>query len=415
MTDANSLLPYSRGALLTSTADDIAKVMRAWDHLADKLRSDPGSVYNLSGLERGLPIKPEDIPNCDDERAPALWMSELQELGLAHLGGDPDKHDVFVANRLTAALVAANLTMLSPGDRVVGVSARFSHPAVIRAAIRAGATFDDSRGLEGFRRALDSGPAPAMVSLTRLTVSYELLAISEIEKIISLARDVGAKVLVDDAGGARVGPAIFDQPKLIDLGVDVGATGLDKYGTIGPRVGLLGGEASLVHKIRATAFELGLEARPMLYPAIVRSLRQYDPDRVKELVASTMTVADALEQRIGKQYVFRTPVTVQIRGESTLEWLAAAGFDIDDSIVPYEATAALAMLLLRDHGILSVHFAGIPPGTSALLLKFVPPETLSRLGGPTVFADHIFAALDSLGGIIGDAATVKHLLLGETG
>ena len=42
--------------------------------------------------------------------------------------------------------------------------------------------------------------------------------------------------------------------------------------------------------------------------------------------------------------------------------------------VPYEATAGLAMLLLRDYGIVTVHFAGVSLGTSALMFKFIPPR-----------------------------------------
>jgi hypothetical protein len=41
-----------------------------------------------------------------------------------------------------------------------------------------------------------------------------------------------------------------------------------------------------------------------------------------------------------------------------------------------EASAALSMLLLSDHGMLMVRFVGIPPGTVDLLIKFVPPGTL---------------------------------------
>ena len=66
-------------------------------------------------------------------------------------------------------------------------------------------------------------------------------------------------VYVDDAGWARVGPALFDQPRTLQLGVDVVATGLDKYGTVGPRLGVMAGEKSLVSRIRARAFEMGME------------------------------------------------------------------------------------------------------------------------------------------------------------
>jgi len=61
--------------------------------------------------------------------------------------------------------------------------------------------------------------------------------------------------------------------------------------------------------------------------------------------------------------------------------------------VPYEATAAVAMNLLKDHGIVTVHFAGVPPGTSALLIKFVPPETLQKFGGAKKFAQAVDSSI----------------------
>jgi L-seryl-tRNA(Ser) seleniumtransferase len=71
------------------------------------------------------------------------------------------------------------------------------------------------------------------------------------------------------------------------------------------------------------------------------------------------------------------------------------------------------MLLLRDHGILTVHFAGVPPGTSTLLLKFLPPETLARFGGATAFARAVDASLDRLAALMGAPADLRALLLGD--
>jgi L-seryl-tRNA(Ser) seleniumtransferase len=188
---------------------------------------------------------------------------------------------------------------------------------------------------------------------------------------------------------------VLGQPRTLALGADAGATGLDKYGTAGPRLGLLAGRAELVGRIRARAIELGLEARPMLYPAVVRSLERYRPERVRELVAATETVGEALVARLG-DWVVRTPVAVRLEGEAVLaEALRRAGL-AEASVVPVEATAALAMVLLRDHGILTVHFAALPPGTAALLVKFVPPETLARFGGPAVFAAAVDSSLDEV-------------------
>jgi L-seryl-tRNA(Ser) seleniumtransferase len=139
----------------------------------------------------------------------------------------------------------------------------------------------------------------------------------------------------------------------------------------------------------------------MLYPAVVHTLEQYDPARVRALVAATTAVGDELESRL--PWVDRTPVAVKLQGEDTAQATGSA-------LLPYEATAALAMLLLRDHGILTVHFAALPPGTSALLLKFVPPETLEAFGGAARFAEAVESSLAELAELAGDEPALRELL-----
>ena len=239
-------------------------------------------------------------------------------MSLEHLGGSPDKHDVAPFNRLTGATMATHLTLVKPGDAVIGVSASHSHPSVLRAANHVGSRFTDTAGLAAFKEALAAEKKVALVVLTRLAVTYELLPVDAIETIVRLAHEKGALVYVDDAGGARVGPAAFNQPRMLELGVDVGATGLDKYGTVGPRFGLLAGRKDLVERIRAKGFEFGLECRQMLYPAIVRTLEAYSPQRVRDLIASTKQVGAELRPLIGNR-LRETPTTVQISADDILQ------------------------------------------------------------------------------------------------
>jgi L-seryl-tRNA(Ser) seleniumtransferase len=82
-------------------------------------------------------------------------------------------------------------------------------------------------------------------------------------------------------------------------------------------------------------------------------------------------------------------------------------------IVPFEATAALCMLLLLDHRILTVHFVGLPPGGGDILFKFIPPETLARFGGAHAFALAVDASLTKLGTLLKNPAQVRDLLLGD--
>jgi L-seryl-tRNA(Ser) seleniumtransferase len=288
---------------------------------------------------------------------------------------------------------------VKPGDVVIGVSASHSHPSVSRAVASAGGTFIDVVGAEQFEAELARHPRVALVMLTRLAVTYEILELDAIRKIIAAARSRGITVYADDAGGARVGPAIFDQPRLVDLGCNVVATGLDKYGTRGPRLGLVVGDAELIGKIRARSWEYAMEARPLLFPAVVNTLESYTPQRVVELVTCTKELAAALRTRFGDA-VSETPVIAAMLAEDILELAMRRAGITSPPIVPFEATVGLCMLLLQDYGMLTVHFVGVPPGTADLLVKFIPPETLASFGGSDAYVDAIDASLDKLAKII---------------
>jgi L-seryl-tRNA(Ser) seleniumtransferase len=402
-------LSYARGAILRSTEDDFQKLQTAWALIRER---GPGSAYVFTGLEHSLPLAAEELEFADDEIAPALSFERLKELALDHLGGSTQTDDVAVFNRLTGATIATHLTLVKPGDVVIGVSATHSHPSVVRAAGHVGARFIDTAGLGAFRDAIAIERSVALVVLTRLAVTYDLLPLEAIEAIVRLAHDKGALVYVDDAGGARVGPAAFGQPRTLELGVDIGATGLDKYGTKGPRFGLLAGRKDLVGRIRVKGFEFGMEARQMLYPAVVRTLEQYDPARVRALIATTKQIAGELRPLLGNR-LRETSTTVQIGADDILDIAMDRGGVHKAPVVPYEASAALSMLLLRDYGMLMVHFVGVPPGTADLLIKFVPPETLERFGGARKYADAVNTSLTTLGELLREPQSLRDLLLGK--
>ena len=345
--------------------------------------------------------------------APALYFERFRAAALDHLGGSRTRHDAALFSRLTGATYATHLTLVKPGDVVVGISPSHSHVSVVRAVAHAGAKLIDTRSLTEFTDALERESAVSLVVLTRLAVTYELMPVEAMRAAVRLAHARSIPVYVDDAGGARVGPGLFDQPHALELGVDVVATGLDKYGTVGPRLGVLAGEKSLISRIRARAFEMGLEARPMLYPAAFRSLAGYTPERLRHLVETTQEVAAAVKQIVGERRVHETPIIAELLAEDILEIaMERAGLEAPP-IVPIEATAALAMLLLRDHGMMTVHFVGLPPGTSALMIKFIPPETLARFGGAHAYARAVDDALSKLAGMVGDPEKIRRLLFGE--
>src|SRR5437016_8861266 len=194
-------LSYARGKILAATSDDFTKLQRAWGIIRER---GPEAIYIFTGLDHSLPMEPEDLRWADDEIAPALHWDRLKALTLEHLGGTAPQHDIAVFNRLTGATLATHLTLVKPGDVVIGVSVSHSHPSVLRAANHAGARFIDTAGLAAFRDAIAT-ERPALVVLTRLAVTYDLMPLDAIRTVVRLAHDKGALVYVDDAGGARVG------------------------------------------------------------------------------------------------------------------------------------------------------------------------------------------------------------------
>jgi L-seryl-tRNA(Ser) seleniumtransferase len=406
-------VPYARGRILTSTEDDFRKLQEAWRHMQARVQAlGPASIFNFSGLEHGLPLTPDELPVANDFVAPALYFEKFKKAALDHLGGSADRHDAALFNRLTGATYATHLTLVKPGDVVIGVSASYSHPSVVRAVAHAGGKLVDTSGVDHFEEALERESSVALVVMTRLAVTYEILPEADIRRIVRLAHARGVPVYVDDAGGARVGPAMFEQPRTLQFGVDVVATGLDKYGTVGPRLGVMAGEKALVSRIRARAFEMGLEARPLFYPAAFRSLAGSTPERVQELVESTREVAAAVKAVVGHR-LHETPVIAELLADDILEMAMERAGVSTPPIVPYEATAALAMLLLRDHGVITVHLVGLPPGTSALMIKFIPPETLRQFGGAAAYAKAIDDGLDKLAGLLRTPDRIRRLLLGD--
>src|SRR6266513_463741 len=186
-------VPYARGKILTSAASDFRKLREAWRHIEARVSArGPDAVFNFSGLEHGLPLDAADLPFADDFVAPALYFEKFTKAALDHFGGSPAIHDAALFNRLTGATYATHLTLVKPGAVVLGVSASYSHPSVVRAAAQAGAKLVDTRGVDQFADALDRESDVALVVLTRLAVTYEILAVREIENIVGLAHGRGA-------------------------------------------------------------------------------------------------------------------------------------------------------------------------------------------------------------------------------
>jgi len=237
------------------------------------------------------------------------------------------------------------------------------------------------------------------------------------QKICKLIKSRGCKFFLDDAGGGRVGPAIYNQSKSLEYDCDLCSTGLDKYGTLGPRVGLMAGKKDLVAQAWSKAIEFGCECRQMLYPAVQKTLEQYDDSLVTKLVKTTMVVGEELSKLLDtptKTCVLNNGLIAQLKGEDMMEvMLERAGLPLAENskrIVPFEATAMVAVALMERHGIYSVNLAAIPSGTTSLMIKFVPELVLNKFGGAGSFAAAVDDCITHVSTLLTDPQAMLDLL-----
>jgi L-seryl-tRNA(Ser) seleniumtransferase len=306
------------------------------------------------------------------------------------------------------------LALLKAGDVVVGLAppaSGVSHPTVIRAVASAGARIIHASDYAGFEAHINSAAGVKLVTILRLRAESELLPLGQLERAIGLAKSRAIPVYLDDAAGARLCPVVYDQPKPLELGVDLAGTGMDKTGLRGPRFGILAGSAALVEQVKAKAFDHGLEGRPAFLPGVVRSLEAYSPAALKVLVDTTRRLGEELRRVLGERVTF-SPATVMLRDEEVMSIALERARLSKAAIVPLEASATLSMLLLQDYGIVSVHATTGWPSFGGLLVKDIHPEVVDRLGGVKAFATAVDASLNKLAKIVGDRGEVKKVLFG---
>src|SRR5437879_12202251 len=139
-------------------------------------------------------MEASELAVADDEVAPALAGARVRALALGHLGGDADRHDVMLFNRLTAATFATHLALVSPGDAVLGLSPSYTHPTAIRPARQCGARFVETGDVAGLAAALDREPRVPLVAPTRLAVTYALLALETARAAVRPAQAPGERL-----------------------------------------------------------------------------------------------------------------------------------------------------------------------------------------------------------------------------
>jgi len=162
---------------------------------------------------------------------------------------------------------------------------------------------------------------------------------------------------------------------------------------------------------------MGCECRQMLWPVVVNTLEQYSDASVQKLVATTMEVGEEMSKLFDKGEMPRVRnngLIAQIKGEDLLEMmLERRKMSLKDNsqiIVPFEATAMVAVAMMEKFGAYLVNIAAIPSGTTSLMIKFVREDTLAEFGGAAKFASAIDECIDHVASLITDKKAMMHLL-----
>jgi len=401
---------YARGAIIVDEVSESLRQQRAYGIIRDRYaRLGDAGVFNLTGLIRAFPFAPGDEESLRSYvHFVARWQGELEEVALQRLGGKPGAHLGFLANRVSAAMLAIMLALLEEGGRVLSlVAADRSHPSVRQAVTLARGTFDEAVGIEAFAEALARRPAPQMIVITTISPSKQHLPLEHLLRAIALARSKGAIVLLDDAHmAARI--AIYGEPPALALDPppDLTVWSLDKH-VNGPRSGFVAGNAALVRRIKARAQALGVEAQLGQYIAGFHAVESFDPAPIQAAARMSERVLASLRDAMsGRGYLAGAGVAVG--GEDFLEIaLARAGRD-RTTLVPIEALAFAAMTILEKFGAVTIPAVGMPGASCTFRLMMYPDG--ERFGERT-FVEAWNAAVEAAAGALADPERVRAGLL----
>ncbi|QGZ63328.1 aminotransferase class I/II-fold pyridoxal phosphate-dependent enzyme [Paraburkholderia acidisoli] len=406
---------FARGSIIRSSIDEALRLRHGQAVAAKRVKLlGAASIGVFTGNQRDFPIHADDIATlCEEWVGPGLAAEELRQVAIGHMGGRGDDA-VAIFNRTSAGIVAT-IAALADGKPIVSVvpPKGRSHASVIRGAKLAGVAVHEVQGNNEWLKVVEA-QRPALVVVTTVTSSLERLEDHVTLEVVQFAHALGAKVFLDEAYGARLRTVLHGGRLSLQLGADIAVTNCDKAGLSGPRAGVLVGRADLVTAAAARGAEYGMEARAPISAAVLRSLQKYQPEDLREESAAGQKLAEALAQKLGAGLVQRSDLGPMVEEDAVLRvLLKLAGRENEKPVVvPCEATSALGMVLLEDHGILTVNTHGQPGARVSLRLK-PTLDALGRTGGFDAVVAAVMKSLEKVASIIHDRDAVAQLVIGK--
>lgn len=401
---------YARGEILRSSIEESRRMEWGRQLVAHRVRQlGESGVFNLTGLIRAYPLEKEDLPALSSQLMfYGAFEGQAEPLALRFMGADSSRYAAFVVNRVSAGILATMLGLVSQGETVLSVvPGGRSHPSIGRAVQIAEGQVVEVTGPREAEEILSGQAGICLLCVTPITPAKQHMSLSDLQATLSLARRASLPVFVDDAHAA-VRTAFFGEPPIFEVGdPDLAIFSCDKH-IDGPRAGLLVGRREVVDRVKAQAYELGLEAQTGHYAAVYRALQKYDPVRVARMREHLPGLLTALQERYGSGRVYPAGPGVAMSAEDLLEIaLGRAGGPVP--VVPVEASSCLSMLLLQEYGIVTVPAVGMPGCSPAVRLTLYPDGVRFGLGA---LVEAVVGSVARLRGLLRDPLEVRQFVLG---
>ena len=315
-------------------------------------------LFDLTGLSGGFIASDDELSLLETYVGPAIFEDALQDVGVEHMGGEK----VLPVNRTSSGILATILTLVEKDTNVVHYLEKLpAHPSIPRSCKLVGANYFETDVFEEFSIPDNT----SLVVITGSTMDLEVIDEDEFRKVIDMAHERNIPVMVDDASGARLRRAAYNQPTAIELGADLSVTSTDKL-MEGPRGGLMAGSEELINKIKLTVNKLGLEGQPPLVAGMVRGLEKYTPERIQ----TAFKQKDELNQKLKDKGLnpLPTPTGFMFKKEEIYNEITKRGAQTD--ISDYVIATLYSMLLLKNYGIVTIPAVGMPEASRTIRIDW---------------------------------------------
>jgi len=401
---------YEYGTILAGPVEEAKKSEQGRRMVRERiLGMGKKSIYNMTGLVRTFPLDPEDLPELENQFTfYAYFLGEAEKLAIKHMGGHPSHHGAVICNRVTSSMLAIMLALIERGDRVLSVVGKGrSHPSVQQAVELVGATFQEVSSMDTLEEAISQGPWKMLV-ITPLTPSKYHMPAADVRRAITMAKGADMLVFADDAH--MISRSVFYQePRTFELGdIDIGVWSTDKH-VPGPRGAAVVARKDLMDKIRAQAFQFGLEAQSGHYVAMLRGIEALDTRPVEEASLLARDAFDRFYRRYGER-VYQAGPGVAFSADDYAEVVQERAKVDVNHLVPGEISVTGCFLLLRDYGIVTIPITGYPGAAPTFRLMMHPDG--GRFGLDPL-EEAVEATIDATASMLPDLDAVQKLLMGE--